>query len=103
MALMSCYRAREILIASLGERPYSADDWRDALVFVRSGVLELVSLSGVRHSFGLGSILFLANLRLRSLRNPGEVPTVLSAVTRATFDHVSGLAETRGGQLKGSS
>lgn len=79
---MSPYRVREVRIAPLGERPYSADEWRDALVIVRSGVLELVSLGNVRRMFGLGSVVFLANLRLRSLRNPGGVPTVLSAVTR---------------------
>ena len=79
---MSPHRAREIRIASLGERPYRADEWRDSLVIVRSGVLELVSLGGVRRRFGLGSILFLANLRLRSLRNPSAATTVLNLVTR---------------------
>ena len=88
---MPSYRAREVRIESLGERPYGADDWRNALVIVRSGVLELVSLGGVRRRFGLGSLLFLANLRLRSLRNPGGVPTVLSVVTRAR----SGLQRLR--------
>lgn len=81
---MSSYRAREVRIQARGERRYCADDWRDALVIVQDGVLELVSVGGARRTFGLGSILFLANLRLRSLRNPGAVPTLLSAVTRAT-------------------
>ena len=83
---MPSYRTREVRIQSLGERPYSAEEWRNALVIVRSGVLELVSRGGVRRRFGLGSLLFLANLRLRSLRNPGGVPTVLSVVTRARLN-----------------
>lgn len=73
---------RQIRITALTERPYQADEWRDALVIVQSGVLELESPGGVRRRFGLGSILFLAGLRLRALRNPGVLTTVLTAVTR---------------------
>ena len=76
------HRTREIRITALTERPYNSEEWRDALVIVQSGVLELESRGGVRRRFGLGSILFLAGLRLRALRNPGVPTTVLSAVTR---------------------
>lgn len=76
------HRTREIRITALTERPYIPDEWGDALVIVQSGVLELESRGGVRRRFGLGAILFLAGLRLRSVRNPGDATTVLIAVTR---------------------
>lgn len=76
-------RAREIRIAAHAEHPYQADEWRDSLVIVGDGVLELESLNGVRRRFGAGSVLYLRALRLRTLRNPGDRPAVLSAFSRA--------------------
>jgi hypothetical protein len=53
------------------------EDWRDALVLVARGEIEL---GGER--FGRGSMLSLAGLRLRALHNPGAEPAELVAVRR---------------------
>lgn len=73
---------REIRIAARTERPFDAMEWTGALVMVTAGVLELESMHGARRCFRPGSTLFLSGLRLRALRNPGPITTVLSAVTR---------------------
>ncbi len=64
------------------ERPYEASEWRDAIVVVKRGAIELETLGGVRQKFGLGNVLFLCGLSLRLLRNPGGETTVLFAVSR---------------------
>lgn len=75
-------RVREIRLAAFSRRPYKAEEWRDALVIVQRGVLELETVNGVRRRFGLGSVLFLEGLRLRTLRNPERSTTVLSSTSR---------------------
>jgi hypothetical protein len=87
---------REIRIAPRTERPFNAREWMDALVIVKAGVLELESLHGARRCFGLGSTLFLSGLRLRVLRNPGPITTVLSAATRMRHYREFGSGEKRG-------
>jgi glyoxylate utilization-related uncharacterized protein len=65
------------------ERAYDEDEWRDAIVFVRRGEIELECLSGERRSFQRGHILWLANLPLRALHNRGDRPALLLVVCRA--------------------
>ena len=80
---------REIRISPRAERRFNAKEWTDALVIVTAGVLELESSHGARRRFGLGNTLFFSGLRLRALRNPGPVTTVLSAVTRRRYDRLA--------------
>jgi hypothetical protein len=64
------------------ERAYDEDEWRDAIVFVRRGKIELECLTGERRSFESGHIFWLANLPLRALHNPGDRPALLLVVSR---------------------
>jgi hypothetical protein len=58
-------------------------EWRDALVVVGRGEVELEFAGGARRRFACGAVLCLARLSLRTLRNPGAEPALLVAVTRA--------------------
>ena len=62
--------------------PYEEADWRDALVTVESGELELVMACGRSCFFQSGDLLWLQGLPLASLRNRGDEPTVLVAASR---------------------
>jgi quercetin dioxygenase-like cupin family protein len=57
-------------------------DWRDAIVVVEGGALELECLGGSRERFVRGDLLWLCGLPLRALHNPGREPVVLSVVAR---------------------
>ncbi|MFL5896251.1 MAG: hypothetical protein ACJ76Z_14210 [Thermoleophilaceae bacterium] len=63
-------------------RDYDESEWRDVLVVVESGRVELEALGGARALFGCGAVLWLAGLPLRLLRNPGSDAAVLVAISR---------------------
>ena len=63
----------------LGFRPAY---WRDALVVVESGQLDLIWRDGDRHHFGAGAVLWLDGLPVTLLRNPGPLEAVIIAVCR---------------------
>jgi hypothetical protein len=71
----------EIRIAPGSQRVCEAAEWRDAMLVVESGAIELETNTGERVGFATGAVLFLGTW-LRTLRNRGEVPVVLSAVSR---------------------
>ena len=73
---------RVVTVAPGGERAYEAAEWRDALVVLQHGEIDLVGLSGVRRRFASGSVLWLEGLELRELHNPGAEPARLLAVSR---------------------
>ncbi len=73
---------REVVLAPDAERAYVAAEWRDALVIVEEGSLELVGLRGTRRRLECGAILWLWDLPLRSLRNPGAVNTRIVGISR---------------------
>lgn len=66
------------------EWAYSEDDrfWRDAMVVVDEGEVELVGLCGTRRLLGCGSMLWFAGMPLRALYNPRAEPALLVAVAR---------------------
>ena len=76
------FQVRRIVVAPGAERPYDESEWKDALVVIESGKLELECRSGTRSRFDRGDVLWLIGLPLRVLRNRGAVPTVLVAITR---------------------
>jgi hypothetical protein len=76
------FDVRAVAIWPGAERAYDRDEWRDALVFVRRGEIELECLTGERRSFESGHIFWLANLPLRALHNPGDRPALLLVVSR---------------------
>ena len=77
------FEVRKVVLGPGTDRAYEADEWRDSLVVVETGEIELESLHGARCSFVRGDVLWLAGLHLRRLRNRGRVPAVLTATSRA--------------------
>lgn len=61
---------------------YDRGQWRDALVVLVAGQLELERCTGGRDRYQCGAVLTLADLPLRALRNPGDAPAVLVSVRR---------------------
>jgi hypothetical protein len=77
--------AFELLVVTLAagrERPYEPVEWRDAIVVVERGAVELEGARGGRVRFEGGDVLSVSGIPLRALRNPGTEPTVLSVVRR---------------------
>jgi hypothetical protein len=77
------FEIRAVTIEPGCERDYDETDWRDAVVFVWRGEIELESLTGVRCRFDRGDVLWLAGLPLRALHSP-RGPALLVAVSRST-------------------
>jgi quercetin dioxygenase-like cupin family protein len=73
---------RVVAVAPGDSKPYDEAEWRDALVVVRSGEIELCGVSGATRAFGAGDLLYLEGIPLRALHNPGPEPAVLVAVSR---------------------
>ncbi len=63
-------------------RPYLADAWRDCLVVVESGEVDLETTSGLRHTCRGGDVLWLAGLPIRRLVNRGRAPVLITTVRR---------------------
>ena len=80
------FEVRVVTVDPGSARPYREADWRDALVLVRSGEIELEGLGGWRRAFASGAVLCLDGLQLRRLRNRGEEPVFLVAVAREISD-----------------
>jgi hypothetical protein len=80
------FDVRAVALEPGGDRLYDEAEWRDAIVFVASGTIELECRGGGRHRFDCGDILWLAELPLRALHNPGSDATVLLSVSRTRDD-----------------
>ena len=76
------FEVRRVAVAPGGTRPYDDAEWRDALVFVVCGRIELEGLSGRRRTFEPGAVLWLVGLPLRALHNHGRESAVMVAFTR---------------------
>ena len=62
--------------------PYHEEEWRDALVTVESGEVELQMKCGRSCFFQAGDLLWFQGLPLARLHNRGDEPTVLVAASR---------------------
>jgi len=80
--LPAAFERRSVVIAAGGDLAYDEDDWRDALVVVQSGRLEVEGRCGSIFGFASGAVLWLTGLPLRTLRNPGDEETLLLAISR---------------------
>jgi hypothetical protein len=80
------FELRAVPIRPGGEHRYDEAEWRDALVFVERGEVELECLSGHTCRLSRGAVLWLVDLPLRALRNYGPESALLVAVTRARED-----------------
>jgi hypothetical protein len=78
----AAFRRRMVVVVPGRERAYLAAEWRDALVVVERGVLEVEALSGLRARFSAGAVLWLTGLPVRTLRCASAEPAVISAVSR---------------------
>ena len=75
-------RFREVRVLPGTERQYDPEEWREALVVIKAGPIELETRHGVRCTFVSGNVLFLSGLGLRCMSNPGPRSAVLLAVSR---------------------
>jgi len=79
---MAGFDRRTVTIAPGRERLYDDREWRDALVLLRAGRIELEGTSGARCRLARGAIFWLDGVPLRALLNRGDEPAVLAVVTR---------------------
>jgi quercetin dioxygenase-like cupin family protein len=77
------FGARTVELAPTSVLAYDATGWRDAIVFVTAGEVEVECTSGVCGRFRQGDILCLAPFPVRVLRNTGTAPARLLAIWRA--------------------
>jgi hypothetical protein len=56
--------------------------WRDAIVVLEAGALEVECVHGGRRSFDVGATMWLAGLDLKTLHSTGAEAVVLTAVSR---------------------
>lgn len=88
---------RWYVVLAAGEvRTYDPAEWRDALVLVDRGLVELELADGARCGFGQGATLCFVGLAPRALRNPGRVPLVLVVISRRGTDSFSAVAPSHG-------
>jgi hypothetical protein len=80
--LAPVFDIRVVVLAPGGKRAYEEAEWRDALVVLERGEIDLESLGGGRHHFRSGAVLWLSGLPLRALHNFGAEPALLMAVSR---------------------
>jgi hypothetical protein len=97
------FDARAVAIAAGRTRTYDETEWKDALVLVDEGEIELLCVGGITHRFRRGDVLWLAGLALRGLHNRGTEPALLVAVSRRRpaprGEHAAGSDEFRGGRV----
>jgi hypothetical protein len=80
---MTRFQVRAVAVPPGSTLPYVEGDWRDALVVVHYGEIELECVNGTRRRFADGDVLWLAGLPLRAVHNSGAEPALLAAVSRA--------------------
>ncbi len=73
------------LLAIDQARPFDATEWRDALVVVESGNLEIELTAGTAVRFSAGAVLFLTRLEPRGLRNGSHGAALLSVARRRSI------------------
>lgn len=80
--LWPTFVVRRVVLTGGSSQPFDESVWRDALVIVEHGAVELETMSGSRRSFGVGDVLWLTGLNLRTLHNRGPEDAVLASVSR---------------------
>lgn len=81
-SLPPAFQLRTVAVASGRERAYDEADWRDAIVVVERGEIEVECIAGDRGRFGSGDVLWLVGLPIRTFRNRGREAALLVAVSR---------------------
>jgi hypothetical protein len=78
-------QAFELLVITLApgrERAFEPAEWRDGIVVVERGAVELEGSDGDRARFVRGAVVSLAGLPFRALRNDGRDTAVIAIVRR---------------------
>ena len=73
---------RTVVLEPGTSRPSDDAEWRDALVLLVQGDVDLECAAGGRRRFHAGAVLWLAGIELRVLHNVGVDVVVLLAVSR---------------------
>jgi len=76
------FELRLVVLPPGCELPFDEADWRDALVVVERGELELECIGGSRLWIACGDVFWLRRLGLRAVRQCGGEPAVLVGVSR---------------------
>jgi glyoxylate utilization-related uncharacterized protein len=76
------FKLRVVTVAPGRARDYAEAEWRDALVVVERGEIELETTGHTCWRFERGDVLWLSGLPLRALHNRGAEPARLVAVSR---------------------
>jgi hypothetical protein len=76
------FAVRAVPVDAGCERVYDEAEWRDAIVVVARGEIELECIGGDCARFDCGSVLWFVGLPLRVLRAHGAEPALLVAVSR---------------------
>jgi hypothetical protein len=77
------FETAAISIGPRCRRAYDEAEWRDAIVVVERGDIELEFRGGSQWRFCRGDALWLVGLPLRAIHNRGREPALLVAVSRA--------------------
>lgn len=93
--LPAAFEIRVVTVAPGGTRMYQESEWRDSLVVVEHGRIQLEGTGGSRRDFVKGDVLCLLGLSLRALHNLGSEPVVLVAVSRKSPAHGPTRADGR--------
>lgn len=78
------FERRRVVLPPASSRPYVDEEWRDALVTIESGEVDLECEHGGRRRFGRGAVLWFTGLGLRTIANRSSIPTVIVAISRRT-------------------
>ena len=81
---MSGFQRRVVVVGPGEVRRYDAAEWRDAIVTVNGGAIDVEPERGAPVRFVSGDVVALDGLALRALANGGADPAVLVAVRRST-------------------
>ena len=80
------FTRRTVALPAGGVLPYQESEWEDALVVVAQGLIELEGMSGRRWCFARGAMLWLTDLPLSAIHNPGADTAVLCAISRGPMN-----------------
>jgi hypothetical protein len=79
---MPAFDRRVVSIVPGHPRTYDASEWRDAIVVLARGRIELECVGGGRYGLSRGAVLWLQRLPLRAIHSRGREPAVLIVIRR---------------------
>jgi hypothetical protein len=86
LRLPPAFERRTVTVAPGDLLPPHITCWRDAIVSVEQGLLEMVGPGGEVLRLGAGSMLLLQGVEQIEVRNVGAEPLVLAAIRRRESD-----------------